>query len=330
MSGPVEHIDLTTAVARRPLASAAEAVSGASLESVELPDGRRLVVKRLPADGDFMTHATDGATRLRTMWTSGLLQRIGAVVDHTILDVRAVEGQDVVIMRNATDSLVPPAGPVSRDTSRRLLAGLAAMHDSLGGVPVEDSCPLEGRYAIASPELHATYTGPGAHPMADTIVRGWELFEEHVDRDVADAVATIHREPRRLGDRLRAFPATLLHGDPKLENLGLAAGRLVAIDWGELTGSGPREVDVAWYAQKGSARIGCTPDDVFSDYQAASREPLDPEALDLACVGALAQMGFRLAGAVYASRAEPPPAATQALAWWTARVRTALDRTGSL
>jgi hypothetical protein len=322
-------IDLTSAVARRPLVTAAEAVSGATLESVELRDGRWLVVKVLPLDGDFMTYATDGATRLRTMWTSGLLHRIAPVVDHTILDVRDVDGLDVVIMRDATGDLVPPTAPVSRDTSRRLLAGLAQMHESLGDVPVDDSCPIEGRYTMAAPNLHATYTGPGAHPMADTIVRGWQLFEEHVDRDVANAVAVVHREPKRLGDRLRRFPATLLHGDPKLENLGLAAGRLIAIDWGELTGSGPREVDVAWYAQKGSARIGCTPDDVFSDYNAVSSEPLDPQALDLACVGALAQMGFRLAAAAFLAGAEQV-AAREQLEWWTARVRTALGRIGSI
>jgi hypothetical protein len=261
------------------------------------------------------------------MWRSGLLHTIGAVVDHTILDVREVDGVDVVIMRDATDDLLPPAAPVSRDTSRQLLAGLAGMHESLAHAAIADSCPIEGRYAIAAPTLHATYAGEGRHPKADTIVLGWQLFDEHVDQDVAHAVALVPREPSRLGDRLRGFPATLLHGDPKLENLGWSEGRLVAIDWGELTGSGPREVDVAWYAQKGSARIGCTPDEVFSDYDAVSREPLDPHALDLACVGALAQMGFRLAAAAFAA---PSPAAREQLDWWVARVRGALDRIGSI
>lgn len=323
-------LDLTSSIARRPLLGAAEAVSGATLESVELRDGQKLVVKHLPVDGDFMTHVTHGATRLRSLWSSGSLQRIGAVVDHTILDLRTIDGREVVIMRDATSDLVPAGAHVPRDTSRRLLAGLARLHDSLGDVPVDDSCPLEARYAMASPDFHATYTGPGPHPAADTIVRGWRLFEEHVDRDVADAVAAVHRAPDKLADRLRRFPATLLHGDPKLANLGLAAGRLVAIDWGELTGSGPREVDVAWYAQKGSAQIGCTPDEVFADYDAASRTPLDPQALDLACVGALAQMGFRLAAAAHPPGSDPAQGAREELAWWTARVRAALDRIGSL
>jgi len=53
------------------------------------------------------------------------------------------------------------------------------------------------------------------------------------------------------GRRLDRFPSTLLHGDAKLENLGLGSSGLVAIDWGDLTGFGPPEIDVAWYALQG-------------------------------------------------------------------------------
>jgi hypothetical protein len=308
----------------------AEAFSSATFEKVDLPDGRRLFVKRLPIDGDFMTHVTDGGNRLRRMWRSGLLYRIGAVVDHTILDVRVVDGQDVVIMRDATGDLLPPRSAVSRDTSRRLLARLAEMHRALADEPIDDLCAIEARYAMAAPDFHATYDGPGPHPMADRITKGWQLFAENVDPDLVDTVSTVHREPNRLGDRLRRFPTTLLHGDPKLENLGIADDRLVAIDWGELTGFGPREVDVGWYAHKGCVRIGCTPDEIFADYDAASSEPLDPQALDLACVGALAQMGFRCAVGAFASGPEFAPVARAQLEWWTARVRAALDRIGPI
>jgi hypothetical protein len=324
-----ESIDLSSAVSR-PMNEEAEAVSGATLERVELPDGRLLVLKRLPIEGDFMTHVTHGRGRLQRMWKSGLLNRISSIVDHTILDVRVVDGQDVVIMRDATSHLLPPQGPVSRETSRRLLARIAAMHEACPAEPADDLCAIEGRYAMAAPDFHATYTGPNPHPMADRIAEGWRLFAEHVDRDVADAVFGVHREPGKLGDRLRRFPTTLLHGDPKLENLGMVGDGLVAIDWGELTGFGPREVDVAWYAHKGCVRIGCTPDEVFTDYNETSSDPLDPEAVDLACVGALAQMGFRYAAGAFGSGPESPRVAGGLLEWWTARVRASLSRIGTL
>jgi hypothetical protein len=325
-----DSIDLSRAVARRPLTEAVESFSGATLELVEMPDGRRLVVKHLSVDGDFLTCVTSGRTRLRRMWTSGLLRRVGTIVDHTIIDVRDVDGQDIVIMRDATRDLLPPKVRVARSTSRDLLARLATMHETCADEPVDDLCPIEARYAMAAPAFHANYTGANPHPKAQSISEGWQLFAERVDADVADTIFTLHRQPNKLGDRLRSFPITLLHGDPKLENLGIADDRLVAIDWGELTGFGPREVDVAWYAHKGCVRIGCTPDEVFSDYEATSTEPLNPEALDLACVGALAQMGFRLAVGAFASGPEAPPVARAQLNWWTARVRTALDRIGSI
>jgi hypothetical protein len=323
-------IDLSSAVARQPMTEAAEAYSSATFERVDLPGGRRLFVKRLPIEGDFMTHVTGGKGRLRKMWTSGLLHRVGVVVDHTILDVRVVDEQDVVIMRDATSDLVPPRTPVSRETSRRLIAGLAGMHGSMADEAAGDLCPIEARYTMCAPEFHATYDRPGPYPMADRIAEGWRLFAENVDPDVVREISLIHRDASKLGDRLRQFPSTLLHGDPKLENLGLAGRRLVAIDWGELTGIGPREIDVAWYAHKGCVRIGCTPDEVFSDYGAESGEPLDEQALDLACVGALAQMGFRFAAGAFASGPEPAPVARAQLDWWTARVRASLDRVGSI
>ena len=134
----------------------------------------------------------------------------------------------------------------------------------------------------------------------------------------------------RLGRRLKRFSSTLLHGDAKLENLGLRRGGLVAIDWGDLTGFGPPEVDLAWYALKGAARIGCAPDALFGDYRAAARRPLEPEALDLASVGSLAQMGFRFAVGAFASGPEPTDVAMSLLEWWAARAAAALDRLGTI
>ena len=193
-----------------------------------------------------------------------------------------------------------------------------------------ESLCSSGRATPCSRRAHADDPGPGAHPLGVRIGRGWELFAEHVDGDVVDAVFAIHRDPEPLAERLSRFPATLLHGDAKLENLGLSNGNLVAIDWGDLTGFGPREVDVGWFALKGATRIRCSPDEVFADYESASGRALDPDALDLVCVGSLAQMGFRFAVSALASGPDPPGVAARQLEWWTARAAAALDRLGSI
>lgn len=57
---------------------------------------------------------------------------------------------------------------------------------------------------------------------------------------------------------------------------------------------------------------------------------MEPEALDLACVGSLAQMGFRFALGAFASGPDAPDVVASQLTWWTARVSAALDRLGSI
>lgn len=325
--GPV---DLSAAIARRPLTDLTEAFSGASLELVELPAGGRVVLKHLPSEGDWLTRATDGSGRVRRLWESGLLARIGPLVDHTIIDVHSVAGHDVVVMRDAGGDLLPARVPVSRDTARALLSGLATVHDACQGESGEGLCAIGARYGMFAPAVHSVRGLPGAHPLADRILQGWDLFAERVDHDVAAAVFAVHRDPARLGRRLARFAPTVLHGDAKLENLGLGPLGLVAIDWGDLTGFGPREADVAWFALKGAGRIGCAVEEIFAAYEAAAGRAMDPEALDLVCVGSLAQMGFRFAVSAFASGPDAPLPAAAQLTWWTERVSAALDRLGPI
>jgi hypothetical protein len=76
----------------------------------------------------------------------------------------------------------------------------------------------------------------------------------------------------------------------------------------------------------GTWAIDALPDQVFRAYEARASRHLDPRALDLACIGALAQAGFIL-GSFVAVAAETASGvrASQLLQWWVARVREALD-----
>ncbi len=304
--------------------------SAARLERVQLADGRRLVLKHLSPDGDWLTRVSGRADLLEQLWTSGLLSRVEPVVDHTILDLVRDEDHTVVVMRDASEELFSQFSKITRATSRRLLAGLAKLHDIGTQEPAQPLCSIGGRYGMFSPSLHAADHRPGANEYRHVITHYWELFAEHAGHEVAAVVADVHRDPDALGRRLAAFPSTLLHGDAKLDNLGLGATKLVAIDWGDLTGFGPREVDVAWYAQLNSWRIGGAPDDVFADYEEVSGHPLDRDAVDLACIGSLAQLGWGFTR-VKTDSAYPPKIQAMfgaLLDWWIARARLALERVG--
>jgi hypothetical protein len=314
------------------LARTAEALSGASFEAVRLVDGRHLVLKRLPAAGDWLTRMTGGHGGIRQLWETGVLDRVGGVVDHGVVTVVRSGATDVVVMRDLTDELLPPDRPVSATDVRDMLAGLAALHADWEGCEQAGLCSSEARLGLFAPSQHLSDRGPYPHPRRDMIISGWNTFAEVAAPDVVDAVLSVHADPKPLAARLRdAVAPTLLHGDAKLENLGLSGHRLIAIDWGDLTGFGAAETDVTWFAVQGTWRIDVTPDVLFQVYDARAVRPLDAVALDLSCVGALAQMGFKLA---WRSLLAPDEAvrgrASELLAWWIARVAHAIDRIGSM
>lgn len=316
-----------TVVSRAPLDGITEAYSTARLERATLSDGQQVVLKTLTAEGDWLTRVSGGTDRPRRLWDSGLFGRIGSVIDHTVIDIWEAGGRDVIVMRDASDELVPPRRPVTRQQSRKLLAGLAALHAAGRSEPVQELCPIGARYGMFAPALLANDPGPGAHPSTEWILSGWEMFDDLVDAGVADAMHAVHADPSLVGRPLATFAPTVVHGDAKLANLGIGGSRVVAVDWGELTGFGPPEVDVAWYALMNTSRIGGSPDDAFADYEDVADRPLDREALDLACIGSLAQMGFRMAKlSVTARTPESRDASAAELEWWTARVRATLDR----
>jgi hypothetical protein len=322
-------IAIHSIVRRSPLHGVVEALSAATLERVETADGRTFVLKHLPESGDWLTRASGRRDSVRQLWTSGVLDRINAVVDHTIVDVVDDHGHDVVVMRDVSAHLLPTEGTILRATSRRLLAGLAALHELGRHETPQQLCPLGARYQMFAPHIHEADNGPGSHPRRQFIVSGWALFAEHAPADIVDAVFAVHRDPTSLADRLAHHPTTLLHGDTKIPNLGLGPHGLIAIDWGDLTGFGPPEVDVAWYALMNEQNLGTTPDEIFADYQAVAARPLEPEALDLACIGSLAQMGFKLPSpALHGSTPNILHGADNRLTWWCRRVDLALERTG--
>jgi hypothetical protein len=243
---------------RSPLHGSAEAFSGATLERVELSDGRRFVLKHLPADGDWLTRASGRGDRLQQLWVSGVLGHVGTVVDHAVVDIFEEDGHDVVVMRDMTEYLLAVPTPVARPTSRRLLAGLIALHDLGRVLEPQPLCSVDARYQMFAPSLHAPTDQPGTHPARDLILTGWTLFAEVAPPEVVDAVFAVHDGTVCLSERLRERPTTLLHGDAKLANLGRGPNGLIAIDWGDLTGFGPPEVDAAWYALMNEPRLGLT------------------------------------------------------------------------
>ena len=142
---------------------------------------------------------------------------------------------------------------------------------------------------------------------------------------VAEPVLAILERPEPFAAALSAYPSTLIQGDLKLGNLGILGGRVVMLDWGTQTGWAPPAVEAALHLAINWSRIDATREQVLDDFRAAEGKRHHEDALRLALLGGLVQLGWDKA--LHAS-GHPDPAvrAREAadLAWWTDRAREAL------
>jgi aminoglycoside phosphotransferase (APT) family kinase protein len=314
---------LAGAVARVPMV-VADGRSGSVLERVTLADGRVVVVKRVAPAWDWIMRGTNDRGRIAELWSSGLLARVPAVLDHGVLAVEPDGDGWLVVMRDLAATFVPDDARLSRAQSRRVLAAAAALHAAFWGAPPTPAlCSLADRYAFLSPATARR----DRHPLAGTILAGWERFAELAPADAGEAVLAVVERPERLAAALARFPATLIHGDLKLGNLGLVpGGRVVAVDWGTQTGWAPPAVEWAWYLAINASRVDASHEELLADVRAAGAERHDEDALRLGLLGGLVQLGWDKAF----HAVEHPDAAVRAreaadLAWWVARAGAGLE-----
>ena len=317
---------LAGAIRREPLA-AGDGRSGSLLERVTLASGEAVVVKHARAASDWIMRAThDDGGRVATLWSSGLLRRVPAVIEHAILAVERDGDGWVVVMRDVSAALLPDAARLSRAGSRRVLEAAAALHAAFRDQPPVALCPLADRYGFLSPATARREAG-GPDQVPKLIARGWERLPELLPADVAEAVLAVAERPEPFAAALARFPATLVHGDLKLGNVGFLDGRVVLLDWGTQTGWAPPAVEAVWYLAVNASRIDATREQVLDDFRAAEGDRHDEDALRLALLGGLVQLGWDKA--LHATE-HPDPAVRDRegadLVWWTARARDALER----
>jgi hypothetical protein len=317
---------LAGAIRREPLA-ATDGRSGSLLERVTLAGGEAVVVKHARAASDWIMRAThDDGGRVATLWSSGLLRRVPAVIEHAILAVERDGDGWVVVMRDVSAALLPDAARLSRAASRRVLEAAAALHAAFRDEPPLALCSLADRYGFLSPATARREAG-GPDQVPKLIARGWERLPELLPADVAEAVLAVAERPEPLAAELARFPATLVHGDLKLGNVGFLGERVVLLDWGTQTGWAPPAVEAVWYLAVNASRIDATREQVLDDFRAAEGERHDEDALRLALLGGLVHLGWDKA--LHAT-GHPDPAVRAweraDLDWWTARARDALER----
>jgi hypothetical protein len=298
--------------------------SGASIERVVLDDGTRLVVKLSRPDSDITLQLTGGIDRERLLWSAGVLDRLGDGVGHAIIDAWDDDGVTVTVMRDLGDAVPGWTRRLSRDECRQVCDALASLHRTFVDAPPADLCTLETRLAVLSPNGVGALTGT-TNPLPPLVARGWELFAEVVDRDVAGAVAAVHRDPGPLADALRRGPVTMLHADLWLVNLALLDSEVVLLDWAIAT-VGPAALDMAVLVTGAAAHVDATREQMIDDFRAASGDLTDDATMELALLAGLADMGWNKA--LDAVEHDDPAMRARERAdldWWVARARRTLD-----
>ena len=295
--------------------------SGATLRRGHA-DGHSYVVKMIDARRDWTQHASGVlGGPIVPLWQRGILDRLPDSINQPIIGV-AAEGEGArrrtaVLMHDVADWLIPAVDdPIPLSVHQLQLAHLAAMHAALWEPgPEFDVVPEMHRYLELSPWTAQAEAAIGSdHVVPPLLDRGWRLLPQVAPRAAA-VVGPLALDPGPLVQALAQTPQAFVHGNWKLDNLGLDdRGRTVLIDW-ELPGVGAPCGDLAWYLAINCRRLPQSKESAIADYRSA----LEAAGVDtggwwerqlaLALLGGLVQFGWEKALGGYDDE----------LAWWEDR-----------
>ena len=298
--------------------------SGAVIERVTI-DREHYVVKYLDRRRDWTLRASGMLRGVTTeMWARGLLTRLPDCLEQPIVAVGVGPIDDTddfdvtaLLMRDVGAWMVDVSDePVSYAVHRQFLDHMAALHAAFweAGPEIDLVTPMT-RYLELSPWTAQAEEWVGSdHLVPKLIAQGWPLLDE-VAPIAADVVHPLSLDPGPLVTALATTPQTLVHGNFKLDNLGVTPdGLTVLLDW-EGSGRGAAASDLAWYLAINCRRLPESKEDAIATYRAAlERRGVDTSVwwdrqLALSLLGALVQFGWEKAFGGLDSE----------LAWWQDR-----------
>lgn len=293
MLGGMDPAVLESAVERSPVND--DGRSGATLERVRLPDGRRVVVKRFDPAGDLVMRLT-GDTRGREVdfFRRGLFEHLPAEVGHAVLAGWYDDGVGVLVMRDLGDSVLGWRDRIDVERARLLFRAVTALHDAYLGAPPAGLTPLARTVGIFAPDRIRPL---GGTPLIDLALRGWSLWPEVVPGEVGERVLALVQDVSPLLAACTGYPATLLHGDLATVNMALEPdrpGTVTLIDWGLAT-AGPAGLDIGRFLAGCAHVFEVGLDDLLALYREAAGASYDEDAVRLGLLSGLVWLGWNKA-----------------------------------
>jgi hypothetical protein len=319
-----------------------DSASGSSFLAIETNGGQgpRFVVKLSSPACDWIVRGTaDCHGREVLVWTTGLLDQLPPEITHPVIACARDEEGWAILMHDVSDQLIPDplgASPINVADHRRYLDALAALHADFWGRseivdPALGYCSPWHRYMVFSP---ATGEREAAHPNEDIclIREGWPLFLALTAPDVAALLRKLLADPTPLCTAMARYPQTVLHGDPRCANIGIAPSprpRVVLLDW-HFVGPGVPAVDLAWYLASLRSRAPVPNESIISWYRERLAQRLGSRfeeqwwlpQLELSLLGEVVRRGWVLGWlAAHHPNASLREWARQSVGWWSERAR---------
>lgn len=167
-----------------------------------------------------------------------------------------------ILMQDISDHLLPN----ERLTHRQFDAVVRGMHRLHSLAPPDEAdvpwCSIDDRLTLFAPD-------PGklaGFRIAEDILRGWELFFDSAPKDAGDLVRSLFADLAPLTKSLERLPNRLLHGDLKLDNIGVRPdGTLSMIDW-SMPLLAPAAIDLGWFLAMNSRALPVSLDETLAAY----------------------------------------------------------------
>jgi hypothetical protein len=305
--------------------------SGATLTRLRDATGRRYVLKRDSLDRDWIAQATADGPVLREAWFAAHGPALPRPARNPALGAGRDEAtaEDCVLMPDLSAVLFDWDAALTVAQLDAVIGALAALHAQTWGQALDTETgpwtPWRERLTlICRPSLERD--GPARDAVADRLLPGWDAWDRQATPAARSVVAALAEDPQPLLDALATRPSTLLHGDLKLANAGIAAdGAVEIVDW-QMVMVAPVAIELGWLLVSNVNALPLAPREVLDRYWRA--RGLDGAGEDdLAILVGLLLRGWRKgldaeARITFASGAS----AADDLAWWCRRAVEAADR----
>ena len=300
--------------------------SGASMTSLRRGGGDRFVLKRDSLARDWIARATSDGPLLREAWFAAAGPALPMPIRNPALGgaFDPDSGESAILMPDLTGVLFDWDAVLPIEHLDRVLAALVALHEAPAPSP-GPWCPVRERVALIC-RSSLERPGPARDAVAERLMPGWDRFDQRASPAARDVVAALSDDPSPLVRALEAEPASLIHGDLKLANVGIAVdGAVEVVDW-QMVMVASVAIELGWFLVSNVNALPLTPNAVLERYwRARGRDP-GPEN-DLAILVGLLLRGWRKgydaeAGGTLGSGVS----ARDDLAWWCERAVEAAGR----